>query len=102
MHEVVVERWNGRGTYPGDDDYADPVVLPGFVADGIKVTGTPEGEQIVSTARVALPKGTAYIPLQSRVTLPPEFGNRVTEVVTVAVGDGGGQPTPDHVEIGLK
>jgi hypothetical protein len=43
----------------------------------------------------------AYVPVQSRVTLPARFGGRVTEVVAAAVGDGGGQPTPDHQQIAV-
>lgn len=99
VHEIVVERFLGRSAY--GDEFAEPVVLPCFVADGIKVTGNAQGEQVISTARATLPASTAYIPVESRVTLPPDFGNRVVKVVTVAVGNGGGQPTPDHVEIGL-
>lgn len=102
LHELVLERYVGRGQYPGDAEYDDPEVLACYVDDGIRVIGTPEGEQIVSTARAALPATVGPVPLQSRVTLPPEFGNRVTTVVTCAVGNGGGLPTPDHVEIGVK
>lgn len=101
VHEVVLERYKQRGAYETGDEFDEPVVLPGFVADGLKLMIGPTGEQVASTARVALPSSVGYIPANSRVTLPAEFGNRVCTVVACSVADGGGQPTPDHVEIGL-
>lgn len=94
-HTLTVERWQGDSAY--EDKFAAPEPVTGFYADGTKYSGG----QIVSTGEFAFPLGVAYIPVQSKVTLPAQFGGRVCRVSKSAVGDGGGQPTPDHQEIGL-
>lgn len=96
-HDLIVERWIGPGE-AGGDQFDLPQTVTGFYADGTEYSG---GE-IVSTGKFAFPRSTAYVPVQSRVTLPTQFGGRVVRVVSTAVGDGGGQPTPDHQQIGLK
>ncbi|HEX4432791.1 MAG TPA: hypothetical protein VHZ96_26195 [Frankiaceae bacterium] len=95
-HTLSVERWEGPGE-AGADQFAAPSAVTGFYADGTKYSGG----QIISTGEFAFPRDAPYVPVQSRVTLPPEFGSRVTRVVSAAVGDGGGQSTPDHQVIGL-
>jgi hypothetical protein len=99
-HSIVIRRWKGAGAY-GDDFAADETVL-GFVQDGTKLVADGTGQQVASSAQVALPIGTAYVPVQSEVTLPPQFGERTSRVIVSAVGDGGGQPTPDHHLLSLQ
>jgi hypothetical protein len=52
--------------------------------------------QIEASGRFAFPRAVAYVPVKSRMRLPAAFGGRTVDVVKVQVGDGGGQPTPDH------
>lgn len=99
VHPVVVKRFAGAGRY--GSDYPSSETVLGFVRDGTKLVVGPGGQQVTSSAQIALPKGTAYVPVNSEVTLPAQFGGRTSTVVACSVGDGGGQPTPDHVEISL-
>lgn len=99
VHLVLVERYNGSEAY--GDDYDTGETVTGFVHDKTKIVVGPDGQQVVASTQVALPAGTAYVPVKSRVTLPAQFGNRRAIVVDVSVGDGGGRPTPDHVELAL-
>jgi hypothetical protein len=96
VHTLQVERYTGDGE-AGGKSYAQAVPVTGFYSDKTEFSGG----QIVTSGRFAFPPDVPYIPAQSRVTLPALFGGRVTQVVTVSVGDGGGQPTPDHQVVGL-
>lgn len=98
-HSLIVRRRNAGGRY--GETFAAPVTILGFVADGQKLVTGAGGKQLTSSARVAFPAGTPAIPLDSEVTLPALFGGRTCTVIFTAVGDGGGQPTPDHVEVAL-
>lgn len=99
VHDVTISRYLGDTAY--GPQYADPVTVRGFVHDGTKLVAGTTGEQVASSAQVALPAGLDYIPVQSEVTLPAQFGARTSTVILSAVADGGGQPTPDHVELSL-
>lgn len=99
VHEVIVERFQTGNAY--GDSYDDAETVTGFVVDGAKLVTGPAGDQVVSTARIALPITAARVPVNSRVTLPAVFGARTGIVVASAVGDGGGRPTPDHHEIAI-
>lgn len=103
MHEAVVSRWvaTGRGAYDDDADYGYPTVEACFIEDGLSVVAGSDGQQVISTARVAFPPGTTPIPLGSRITLDPLFGSRVTVVQTVATADAGPQ-APNHVVVAVK
>lgn len=59
-------------------------------------TGGGAGAQITSDSTIFLPLDTVC-PVRSRVTLPAD-GRKAT-VVQVLRRDGGGLPTPDHLEI---
>lgn len=98
VHETVVERFNGNeyGVY----DAAVPTM--GFVHDGTKLLPGPGGQTVTSSAQVAYPAGTPYIPVDSRVTLPALFGGRSSTVLTCDVADAGPLPTPNHLLIGLR
>lgn len=99
VHPIVIARWSGSGAIESWSD-PSPAVL-GFVHDGTKLVVGPGGKEITSSAQIALPIGTPYVPVNSKVTLPAQFGGRTSKVITTSVGDGGGQPTPDHIEIAL-
>lgn len=101
VHALSVERYNGTEAY--SEDFDPPVTVTGFYSDR---TVYSNGE-VVARGRFAFPIGVAFVPLQSKVTLPPEFGTnpdgspRTYRVVDVEIGDGGGLPTPDHQTVGL-
>lgn len=104
VHPVGLHRMVDNGAYGPIYDPpldSDPVTVLGFVRDGSKLIAGPNGEQVTSSAQIALPAGTPYVPVQSQVTLPAMFGGRTSTVIACSVADGGGQPTPDHVELSL-
>ena len=98
-HPVVVTRASGSGRYGPTD--STPETIMAFIDDRTQLAPGPAGVEIVASARVAFPTTYAYVPVDSHVTLPAEFGGRTAKVVAADRGDGGGLPTPDHYEIGL-
>lgn len=99
-HSVQVERFIGTGAF--GDDYATATTELAMIDDTARLVRAADGSQVVSSTRLGLASTTTNIPPSSRVTLPAEFGGRRTFVLAVSVGDGGGQPTPDHVELALQ
>lgn len=99
VHNVSVERYTGAKAYT--DAYATAETVAGFVDDGQRIVGGPNGDQVTSTATVFLPAGTADVPVESRVTLPAAFGGRVARVVAAARRDAGALPLPEHLELSL-
>ena len=94
-HAVTVEAFTGRG--PFGPAYATPVTVRCMVDEQTRQIRSATGDQVVSGATVyALPDVVA--PVGSRVTLP---SGRVATVLAVFTRDGGGLPTPDHVELAL-
>jgi len=81
---------------------AGPETPSGFVADKAERVRNISGDEVISSTQVAYPSSVGYIPPGSQVTLPPQFGSRTSTVIRCAVGDGGGQPTPDHVVVWLE
>lgn len=104
VHPVIIERFVGAGAY--GDLYDPPETVQGWVRDGTQLVADGTGQQVASSAQVALPATVNYVPTDSRVTLPPQFAapgqTRRTTVIASAHADGGGLPTPDHHEIALK
>lgn len=83
-------------------DLAAPETSTGFVADKAERVRNASGDEVISSTQVAYPISVGYIAPGSQVTLPPQFGSRTSTVIRCAVGDGGGQPTPDHVVVWLE
>lgn len=98
-HTLSVRRAKPSGRYGGAYDVAEDIV--GFFDDGTKLVPGPGGVQVVSSGRFAFPLSYAYVPVDSEVTVPVEFGGRTSKVIVASRGDGGGAPTPDHYEISL-
>lgn len=96
-HTVTIEPYLGD-TSKGPKYGAPVVVTPCFVDEQTRGVRTPAGEQVTSTTTVFADLGT-QAPAFSRVTLP---SGRVTNVIQTKDRDGGGLPTPDHVEIQLE
>jgi hypothetical protein len=92
VHDVVITR--NPGVY-GTGGISETV--RGFVRDGSRLVLGPDGQNVVSTAQVAVPAGTAYVEPGAKVTLPAQFGSRTCTVITTEVADGGTLPTPNHV-----
>lgn len=97
---VLIERWTGRG--PSGDVYAAGTTEMAMVDDERKLVRGTDGQMVVSETSIALAITTTAIPPGSRVTLPAAFGGRRTVVIATSVGDSGGLPTPDHVELALQ
>lgn len=91
-HRMVVEPFLGAsGTGPA---YGRPVEVRCFVEPGRATARGGETRTAIETATIYAPLDTVITP-EARVTVE---GRRV-EVVSVTRRDGGGLPTPDHVEI---
>jgi hypothetical protein len=94
-HTVTIEPYLGAGAY--GPKYGAPAVTACFLDQQTRMVRAADGTQVSSTATVWLPLDVTA-PAQSRVTLP---GGRVTTVIAALRRDGGGLPTPDHLELQL-
>ncbi|MFC9680006.1 hypothetical protein [Streptomyces sp. NPDC056948] len=95
-HQITVEPYLGD-TSKGPK-YGPPVVVRCFVDEQTRAVRNPGGEEVTSTTTAYADPGT-QAPALSRVTLP---SGRTTTVIQLKDRDGGGLPTPDHVEIQLE
>lgn len=101
VHKVTVQRFASAG--PEADTYDAAVTdVPCFVSDKRRLVRAANGEQVVSETTVLFPKDVPNIPPDSLVTLPAAFGERTSSVITFSRHDGGGLPTPDHLEVALQ
>ncbi|MEU9640944.1 hypothetical protein [Streptomyces sp. NPDC048188] len=95
-HRITIE------PYLGDSStgalYGPPQQVRAFVDEQTRTVVSAGGEQTTSSSTAYTAPGTTAPPL-SRVTLP---SGRVTTVIACLPRDGGGLPTPDHVEIQLQ
>ena len=95
-HRITIE------PYLGDSSkgplYGPPRQVRCFVDEQTRAVRTPGGEDVTSSSTAYAAPGTV-VPALSRVTLP---SGRQTTVIAVLPRDGGGLPTPDHVEIQLQ
>lgn len=99
VHPVTIERLAGKGAY--GEKLAAPVTVTGFIDDRRRMVRNGAGSEVMSETTVLLPITTPDVPLGSKVTLPAAFGNRESRVLSAARHDGGGLPTPDHLELAL-
>ncbi|WP_282698226.1 hypothetical protein [Streptomyces sp. CC208A] len=95
-HQVLVEPYLGN-TSTGPR-YGPAATIRCFLDAQIRMVRSPAGEQVTSSSTVYADPGTVAPPA-SRVTLPD---GQVTTVIWAKARDGGGLPTPDHVEIALE
>lgn len=96
VHQVVIEAYAGT-TGNGVKQYAPPATVDCFVAAKRRLVRDPRGNQVVSETTVVARLDT-IAPPESKVILPD---GRTTTVITQSRADGGGLPTPDHVELAL-
>ncbi|MFK0124884.1 hypothetical protein ACIQSP_16405 [Streptomyces nigra] len=95
-HRITVEEYLGEGSK--GPRYGPPQELRCFVDEQTRAVRSPGGEDVTSSSTAYAAPGTRVRPL-SRVTLP---SGRKTTVIAALDRDGGGLPTPDHVEIQLQ
>jgi hypothetical protein len=93
-HSIVVEPFLGQGG--NGPTYGPAVTVRCFRDDARRRVRDAAGEQVISETTCYCPPGTVAPPL-SRVTV----AGRVAYVITAKVRDGGGLPTPDHLEVAL-
>lgn len=95
-HTVTVEPLTGQGPY--GPTYGPGVVVRCFVDAKTRMVRSPAGEQVTSSSTVYCRLDTTAPP-GSRVTLTD---GRATNVIAALRRDGGGLPTPDHLEVQLE
>ncbi|MFF9199961.1 hypothetical protein ACF09L_32620 [Streptomyces sp. NPDC014779] len=95
-HQVSIEPYLGDSSKGPAYGPAAPVQC--FLDAQVRMVRSPAGEQVTSSSTVYADPGTDAPP-SSRVTLPD---GQVTTVIWAKHRDGGGLPTPDHVEIALE
>ncbi|MEV1167341.1 hypothetical protein [Nonomuraea sp. NPDC049784] len=91
-HEAVIEPFEGDGAY--GPIYGAAVTVKCLVDDERRLVRDAQGAETVSDTTIFFPPGTRC-PEGSRVTV----NSRVTTVIASYARDGGGLPTPDHVEV---
>lgn len=94
LHAVTVEAYAGAGPY-GDTYAAAVEVTSCHVEDKRRTVRAPDGTEVVSMSTVYAPLATVA-PARSRVTFAD---GRTTLVIAALRRDGGGAPTPNHLEI---
>ncbi|WP_101788650.1 hypothetical protein [Nonomuraea indica] len=92
---MTIEPCEGEG--PFGAEYGDPVVVRCFVDDRLQKVLNNEGEEIVARTVIYMPLDTTC-PVGSRVTV----NDRQALVIAALRRDGGGLPTPDHLEVALQ
>jgi len=93
-HTVTVEPLEGEG--PFGPAFGDPVEVRCFVDERRQLVRDDEGAEVVSSTTVYMPLGTVC-PVGSKVTA----NGRTATVLAASRRDGGGLPTPDHLEVNL-
>ncbi|MEU4225806.1 hypothetical protein AB0F17_16050 [Nonomuraea sp. NPDC026600] len=94
-HTVIVEPYEGEG--PFGPAFGASVVVACFVDDKRRLVRAPTGEEVTSESTFYAPLNTVC-PVDSRVTV----NGRETTVLASSRRDGGGLPTPDHLEVALQ
>ncbi|MCO1575028.1 hypothetical protein M8C13_04545 [Crossiella sp. SN42] len=94
-HTATIEPYLGTtGTGPR---FGPPEQVRCFADDKRRLVRSATGTEVVSETTLYCPPGTTAPP-ESRVTVQ----GRATTVIAAHQRDGGGLPTPDHVEVVLK
>ncbi|GAA4684530.1 hypothetical protein [Streptomyces youssoufiensis] len=92
-HQITVEAYQGDGPY--GPVYGPPVAVRCFLDEATRLVRDPSGDEVTSSSTAYCPLETVA-PAKSRVTLP---AGRRTSVIAALRRDGGGLPTPDHLEV---
>lgn len=95
-HEVTVEPYEGSGPY--GEVYGSPVVVRCFLDQQTRLVRDAGGNQVTSSTTFYAELDAVSAPPTSRVMLPD---GHTTTVIAELRRDGGGLPTPDHLEVQL-
>lgn len=97
-HSVAVAAYEGDSAY--GPRYAAPVAIRCFLEQKTRTVRDREGQEVVSsgTFYARLDEAHAACPAESKVTLPD---GTETRIIAALPHDGGGLPTPDHLEVQL-
>ena len=97
-HTVTIETYEGDSAY--GPRYATGVAVRCFLEQKTRTVRDREGQEVVSsgTFYARLDEAQAVCPAESRITLPD---GTTTTVIAALAHDGGGLPTPDHLEVQL-
>ncbi len=93
-HQIVVEPYLGQAA--SGPRYDGPTTVACFVDDKRRKVRNEVGDEVISESTVYCRLETVAPP-KSRVTV----NGREAFVITAARRDGGGLPTPDHLELFL-
>lgn len=96
VHTVTVRRYLGTGATGAVFAAADTLAC--FVEDSRRLVRDNDGNEVVSETTFYAMPDTADIPPESEV----DVNGRTTTVIVFRNRDGGGLPTPDHVEVNLR
>lgn len=97
---VQVEAALGEG--PFGETYGPPTDIQVFREDRRKLVRGKDGSEVISETTLYM-RTTDVCPVDSRVTLSAGTADeRVSTVITSAIRDGAGAPTPDHREVTLR
>lgn len=94
-HTMIVEPYLGTGAH--GPLYGPPVTVRCFVEDKRRLLRGPNGSEVISETTAYCTLGTVA-PAESRV----QVNGRTTTVLAAMRRDGGGLPTPDHLEVMLQ
>jgi hypothetical protein len=94
-HTAVIEPYEGTG--PFGPKFGAPVTVSCFCDDQRRLVRGGDGTEVISSATVYCPLDT-IAPAESRVTV----NGKTSTVFTAYRRDGGGLPTPDHLEVVLQ
>ncbi|MFJ1865546.1 hypothetical protein ACIOD1_13025 [Streptomyces sp. NPDC088097] len=92
---MTIEPYAGDSAY--GPQYGPAVTVRAFVTEKVRTVRDKRGEEVVASTTVYL-LPTQDCPPESLVTTP---SGRTASVITSALHDGGGLPTPDHREVTL-
>lgn len=95
-HTITIEPYLGDGgTGPL---YGPPATTKCFLDAKVRMVRSMAGREVTSTSTAYCPLATVC-PAESRVTLPD---GRIALVIAALRRDGGGLPTPDHLEVQME
>lgn len=95
VHQVLVEPHEGEG--PFGPEYGEQTSVRCVIDEKRRLVRDAEGSEVVSETTLYMPLDTVC-PAGSRVIA----SGRQTTVITASRRDGGGLPTPDHLEVVLQ
>lgn len=94
-HTVLIEPFEGTG--PFGPSYGAQVPVTCFVEEKRRLVRSADAAEVISETTIYAPPGTVCPP-ESRVTV----NGRITYAIGTPLHDGGGLPTPDHLEVALQ